>query len=388
MYRVSTIVGTRPELIKLSRTIIALEECFEHTLIHTGQNYDKNLSDIFFDELKLPQPSFSLGIAAATSAEAIGRCILEIDRCLEAVRPHAVLILGDTNSCLGAIAAKKRHIPVFHMEAGNRCFDERVPEEVNRRIVDHFSDVNLVYSEHARNNLLSEGFPSDRIFKTGTPMTEVLAAYSSQIRESNILKSLGLHVKGYFVLSLHREENVDEPAKLRTLLETMERLIAEFDVPIFFSVHPRTRKRIDLLGVKTSPRLIYSNPLGFFDYIRLQQDALCVLSDSGTVTEEAAILDFVAITVRETHERPEGMDCGTLIMSGLSTEGILNAVRTAVKLAGRGKRSVPDYENAAVSTQVVKLIASYIPYVHRKVWQSGFNGLQQEGAVESPANSR
>ena len=373
MPRVMTIVGTRPEIIKLSRVIPALDNHTEHVLVHTGQNYDYELNQVFFDQLGIRTPDYFLEAAGKNAIETIANVLLKIDPLLEQLSPDAVLILGDTNSSLVAIAAKKRKIPIFHMEAGNRSFDERVPEEVNRRIVDHVSDINLVYTEHARRYLLAEGLAPDRVIKTGSPMREVLSHWAKEIESSAILSSLGFEAQKYFVVSAHREENVDDPRNLKLLVESLRLLCATYNMPILFSVHPRTHRRLEEAGTHALPPLvIFSKPLGFFDYIRLQQSALCVISDSGTITEEASILEFPAVTIRNAHERPEGMDVGTLVMCGLEPADVLVAVRTVTRQHFEEKVRVSpptDYQNTNVSSQIVRLIISYTGFVQRVVWR-------------------
>jgi UDP-N-acetylglucosamine 2-epimerase (non-hydrolysing) len=369
--KVATIVGTRPELIKLSRVVAELDRATKHILIHTGQNYDYELNEIFLQDLGIRTPDHFLGVAGNSLGETIGNVIARSYATLQREQPDAVLLLGDTNSCLSAIAAKRLKIPVFHMEAGNRCFDERVPEEVNRRIVDHTSDVNLVYTEHARRHLLAEGLRPDTVIKTGSPMREVLEHYRSGIEASDVLARLGLERAGYLVVSAHREENVDAEVNLRDLLDTLRMLVARFRQPVIFSTHPRTQKRLEGVGVDfDSGGVRFSKPLGFFDYVKLQTDAFCVLSDSGTITEESSILGFPAVTIRQAHERPEGMDVGTLIMSGLKSDAVIEAVETVRRHVDEGRRfrMVPDYEVSDVSAKVTRIILSYTQYVNRRVW--------------------
>jgi UDP-N-acetylglucosamine 2-epimerase (non-hydrolysing) len=371
--KVLTVVGTRPEIIKLSRVIVELREHVHLVLAHTGQNYDYELSEIFFKDLGIPKPDHFMNIAGKTLAESIGNIISRSDAVMEKERPDAVLLLGDTNSCLSVIAAKRRKIPIFHMEAGNRCFDLRVPEEINRKIVDHTSDINMPFSEHARRYLLAEGIRPETIIKTGSPLPEVLQFHHSQIQNARALESLQLTRRDYFVVSSHREENVDSPDRLRSLLNALNALAREYDRPIIFSCHPRTQKRRAALkgAGRVDRRVRFLKPLGFFDYCSLQQNASCVISDSGTLTEEASILNFPAVTIRETHERPEGMDQGTLIMCGLQTDSVLNAIRVVMKQFGGGQRvfqTPPDYGPVNVSKKVVRIILSYIDYVNRTVW--------------------
>jgi len=369
--KVVTIVGTRPELIKLSRVIAELDRAAKHVLVHTGQNYDYELNEVFFRDLGIRRPDHFLAVADGTLGETIGNVIARSYRVLEAERPDAALLLGDTNSCLAAISAKRLKIPLFHMEAGNRCFDERVPEEVNRRIVDHTSDVNLVYTEHARRYLLAEGLRPETVIKTGSPMREVLEHYRRGIEVSDVLARLGLERGRYFVVSAHREENVDSEANLRDLLATLRALAARFRQQVIFSTHPRTQKRLEASGADVGGTDVrFLKPLGFFDYVKLQTDAFCVLSDSGTITEESSILGFPAVTIRQAHERPEGMDVGTLIMCGLKPETVLEAVETVRRHADEGWRFrvAPDYEVSDVSAKVTRIILSYTDYVNRRVW--------------------
>jgi UDP-N-acetylglucosamine 2-epimerase len=370
MLKVVTLVGTRPELIKLSRVIPELDRQTNHILVHSGQNHDFELNEIFFRDLAIRRPNHFLDAAGANAAESIGRVIERFDKVLETEQPDAVVVLGDTNSCLGAIAAKRRKIPVFHLEAGNRCFDDRVPEEINRRIVDHIADINLVYTEHARRYLLAEGLRPDRIMKTGSPMREVLTFYGRQIAESTALETHRLERDGYFLVSAHREENVDDSARLATLLQTLNALAEAFSKRVLFSTHPRTRARLEKSGLKAGPLVEFIKPLGFFDYVQLQKNAFCVISDSGTVTEESAILGFPAITVREAHERPEGMDEGTLIMTGLSQERALDAVRVLKSQPADATRAPQDYMVDNVSIKVVRIILSYADFVRRTVWSA------------------
>jgi UDP-N-acetylglucosamine 2-epimerase (non-hydrolysing) len=370
--KVMTVVGTRPEIIRLSRVIARLDEHVDHVLVHTGQNYDYELNQIFFDELGLRKPDHFLDAVGATTAETIGNVIARVDPVLEREAPDALLVLGDTNSCLAVIAAKRRHIPIFHMEAGNRCFDARVPEETNRRIVDHTADINLPYSDIAREYLLREGIPPDRVVKTGSPMNEVLTHYRARIDRSDVLARLDLSAQGYFVVSCHREENVDDAEQSRQLAGMLNGLAVEFGMPVIVSTHPRTRKRLDALGVELRPEISLMKPLGFFDYVRLQMNARAVLSDSGTITEESSILNFPALNIRQAHERPEGMEEGTVMLTGLHWERILQALailETQPRGAARNLRLVEDYAPVNVSDKVLRTILSYTDYVNRVVWR-------------------
>lgn len=372
--KIVTIVGTRPEIIKLCRVIAELERHTEHVLVHTGQNFDYELNEIFFSDLGLRKPDHFLDAVGGTVAETIANVISKTDAILAKEKPDAFLLLGDTNSCLAAIAAKKRHIPLFHMEAGNRCFDQRVPEEVNRKIVDHISDINMVYTEHARRYLLAEGVRPETVIKTGSPMREVLSHYQDQIGASDVLVRLGLQASRYFVVSAHREENVDSVERFDDLLKSLNAIADRYDHPIIFSTHPRTRKRLAAIADTRAmdPRIQFLNPLGFHDYVHLQMRAACVISDSGTITEESSILNFPAVTVRQTHERPEGMDEGTLIMCGMEQRRVMQAIEIVMNQLDSGSdrmfRLVGDYEPDNVSHKVVRIIASYIDYINRTVW--------------------
>jgi UDP-N-acetylglucosamine 2-epimerase (non-hydrolysing) len=368
--KVLTIVGTRPEIIRLSRVIAVLEQVTNHVLVHTGQNYDYELNEIFFKELGVPKPRHYLKAAGRNAAQTIANTIAKADVVLEKEQPDAVLVLGDTNSCLAVIPAKRRKIPIFHMEAGNRCFDMRVPEEINRRIVDHVSDINLCYTEHGRRYLLAEGLPPDRVMKTGSPMKEVLDFHRDSIEASDVLKRLGLEKGRYFTISLHREENVDNPAHLKSLVAALNALARQYRFPLVFSMHPRTRKRLEAGRLKLHRLIRALPPLGFFDYVALQKNACCTLSDSGTIAEESSILGFPAITVREAHERPEGMDEGAVIMTGLGAERILQAVEmTLAQFRALGPCRLPaDYNVDQVSWKVAKIILSYTDYINRRVW--------------------
>jgi len=367
--KVLTLVGTRPELIKLSLVIAELDRHVQHVLVHSGQNYDFELNGVFFCDLAIRKPDHFLEAAGATAAETIARVIERFDKVLAEVQPDAMLVLGDTNSCLGVIAAKRRKIPIFHMEAGNRCFDFRVPEEINRRIVDHVSDINLVYTEHARRYLLAEGMRADMVIKTGSPMREVLSTFSQSISRSDVLDRLGLAPGEFFIVSAHREENVDVPERLQALIDTLVALASTFGKRVLFSAHPRTRARIESFGISVPASVEFLMPLGFFDYVKLQTDAFCTVSDSGTITEESAILGFPAITVREAHERPEGMDEGTLIMSSLQADRVIEAVKVVTTQARGVLRAPVDYDAANVSKKVVRLILSYTDFVRRTVWR-------------------
>jgi UDP-N-acetyl-L-fucosamine synthase len=372
MLKVMTIVGTRPELIKMSRVIAEFDRHTNHILVHTGQNYDYELNQVFFDDLGIRKPNHFLDAVGENAAQTIARVIEKADAVLEAERPDAVMLYGDTNSCLSVIAAKRRKVPVFHMEAGNRCFDQRVPEELNRKVLDHLSDINMVLTEHARRYLLAEGVRPETIIKTGSHMREVLDHYMPKIQASDVVQRMNLKRDGYFIISAHREENVDAPDNLRDLMETLNALAETYDVPVIVSTHPRTRMRLDALtGGEPDSRILFMKPFGFFDYIRLQMEALCVISDSGTITEEAALLNLPAITIRNTHERPEGMDAGTLIMAGLKKDRVLDAVRIIIAQHDRNShatRSVQEYENPAVAKQVLRIVESYTDYVNRTVW--------------------
>jgi UDP-N-acetylglucosamine 2-epimerase (non-hydrolysing) len=363
-----TIVGTRPEIIRLSRVMAALDEATDHVLVHTGQNHDHELNEIFFEEMELRVPRHYLGAAGETVAETIGTVIMGADRILAEERPEAVLILGDTDSSLAAIAAKRRRIPVFHMEAGNRCFDERVPEEINRRIADHTADINLPYSSIAREYLLAEAFPADRIIKTGSPLFEVLNHYRSRIDRSDVLRRLELERGRYFLVSSHRAENVDEDHRIKLLVETLDAVAERFGEPILVSTHPRTRKRIDGLGLEFHPLVQLLKPFGFLDYNALQLNAHAVLSDSGSISEESAILGFPAVNLREAHERPEAMENAVVMMAGLEPRRVLQALD--ILATQRSRPKLPeDYAVPDVSEKVVRIVLSYTDYVRRVVWK-------------------
>ncbi|EAU54523.1 capsular polysaccharide synthesis enzyme Cap5G [Mariprofundus ferrooxydans PV-1] len=370
--KVVTVVGTRPEIIRLSRVIACLDRSVDHKLVHTGQNYDYELNEIFFQEMGIRKPDYFLNAVGASPVQTIGRILETIDPVLEQEAPDAMLLLGDTNSCLAVIAAKKRKIPIFHMEAGNRCFDQRVPEESNRKLVDHLSDINMPYSSHAREYLLREGLPADRIIKTGSPMHEVLHHYSGNIENSSVLSQLQLSPGDYFVVSCHREENVDSDSNIRRFVHVLNSLAEKYDRKIIVSTHPRTRARLESLGVELHSHVALLKPLGFFDYVHLQMHAYAVLSDSGTITEESSILNFPALNIREAHERPEGMEEGSVMMVGLDLAQILQALsilETQQRGEQRNLRQVADYAPLNVSEKVVRIIVSYTDYINRNVWK-------------------
>lgn len=373
MRKVMTIVGTRPELIKMSRVIAEFDQYTDHVLVHTGQNYDYELNQLFFDDLGIRKPDYFLGAAGDTPAQTIARVIEKSDEVFEKENPDALMLYGDTNSCLAVISAKRRKIPVFHMEAGNRCFDQRVPEELNRKVLDHLSDINLVLTEHARRYLIAEGIRPETIIKTGSHMHEVLEHYMPKIEKSDVLSRMGLKTGEFFIVSAHREENVDSPGTLESMVAALSALAESYDLPVIVSTHPRTQKRMDALNLgKSDPRIQFMKPFGFCDYIRLQMEALCVISDSGTITEEGSLLNLPAVTIRNAHERPEGMDVGTLIMSGPEPDCVLDAVRVIVSQYKRGERimrPVADYEGGPVSKAVLRIVLSYIDYVNRTVWR-------------------
>lgn len=372
MLKVMTLVGTRPELIKMSRLIAELDAQVDHVLVHSGQNYDYELNQVFFDDLGIRKPDHFLEVAGETTAKTIASIIEKADDVLVLEKPDAILLYGDTNTCLAVIPAKRRKVPVFHMEAGNRCFDQRVPEELNRKVLDHLSDINMVLTEHARRYLIAEGIRPETIIKTGSHMCEVLEHYMPQIEKSDVLERLGLNGGKFFVVSAHREENVDTPENLQDLVDTLNALAEKYRMPVIVSTHPRTRKRLDLLqGAIFDPLIQFSKAFGFFDYVKLQMGAACVISDSGTITEEASLLNLPAITIRDAHERPEGMDVGTLVMSGLKKERVLEAIQVVMSQhegAGARMRVVDDYQTGPVSKQVTRVVLSYVDYINRTVW--------------------
>ena len=371
--KVMTVVGTRPEIIRLARVMVALDnsEAIEHIIVHTGQNYDYELNQIIFDDLGIRKPDHFLNAAGQSATETVGLILIKIDPLLAEVKPDAFLVLGDTNSCLCAIPAKKRHIPIFHMEAGNRCFDERVPEETNRKIVDHISDINLTYSDIAREYLLREGLPADRVIKTGSPILEVLTHYLSSINASDILKKLNLEEGKFFVVSSHREENINSDKNFSGLMETLNLIAEKYKYPIIVSTHPRTQKMIDAKQIKMRPEVQFLKPMGFIDYNCLQMKSYAVLSDSGTISEESSILNFPALNIRDAHERPEAMEEASVMMVGLNPERIMQGL-TQLQYQKRGSernfRPVADYSMPNVSEKVVRIIISYVDYVKRVVW--------------------
>lgn len=372
--KVMTVVGTRPEIIRLSRVLARLDEHCDHVLVHTGQNYDYELNQVFFDDLGVRKPDHFLDSAVGSSgaAQTIGNLITAVDRVLAQEQPEAMLVLGDTNSCLSVIPAKRRKVPIFHMEAGNRCFDQRVPEETNRRIVDHTADVNLTYSSIAREYLLREGLPPDLVIKTGSPMYEVLTHYRPSINASDVLQRLGLEDGSYFVVSAHREENIESPQSFARLVEVLNAVAADHELPVIVSTHPRTQKRIDATGARFHPQVRLLKPLGFHDYVRLQLSARAVLSDSGTINEESSILNFPALNLREAHERPEGMEEAAVMMVGLEVDRVrqgLAILATQPRGEARGLRQVADYSMPNVADKVLRIIHSYTDYVNRVVWK-------------------
>ncbi|WP_345766382.1 non-hydrolyzing UDP-N-acetylglucosamine 2-epimerase [Chryseobacterium endophyticum] len=371
--KVMTVVGTRPEIIRLSRVLDALDasEAVEHIIVHTGQNYDYELNQIFFEDLELRKPDYFLEAAGKTATETVGNILIKIDPLLEELQPDAFLVLGDTNSCLCAIPAKKRHIPIFHMEAGNRCFDQRVPEETNRKIVDHTADINLTYSNIAREYLLREGLPADRIIKTGSPMFEVLNHYLPEINASNVLEKLNLKDGKFFVVSSHREENINSEKNFRGLMDSLNAIAEKYEYPIIVSTHPRTKNMIDKMQIEMRPEIQFLKPLGFHDYNALQKRAYAVLSDSGTISEESSILNFRALNIRQAHERPEAMEEASVMMVGLSPERILQGLTQVLQQTvgmERNFRTVSDYSMPNVSEKVVRIIISYTDYIKRTVW--------------------
>ena len=371
--KVMTIVGTRPEIIKLSRVIAELEKYTDHILVHSGQNYDYELNEIFFNEMGIKRPDYFLNAAGENPAETIGNVIIKSDALMADVKPDALLLYGDTNSCLSVISAKRRKIPVFHMEAGNRCFDQRVPEEINRKIVDQLSDINMTLTEHARRYLIAEGIRPETVIKTGSPMLEILDYHKKDIENSDVLERFGLVQKEFFIVSAHREENADSEENFSDLLASLDKIAQRYGKRIIVSTHPRIRKKLEAMGSKEfNPLIAFIKPLGFFDYIALQKSAYCAISDSGTITEESSILGFPAITVRQAHERPEGMDEGTLIMSGLKSGDILSAIEIVTKQFEENANvvhMVEDYRSDNVSKKVVRIIVSYIDYINRTVWK-------------------
>lgn len=374
MLKVMTIVGTRPEIIKLSRVMAELDKYTDHVIVHTGQNFDYELNEIFFNELHIRRPDYFLDAAGRNAAETIANVILKSDELMERIRPDALLLYGDTNSCISVISAKRKKIPIFHMEAGNRCFDQRVPEEINRKIVDHLSDINMPLSEHARRYLLAEGLRPETVIKTGSPMTEVLKYHLPEVEKNDVLEKEGLKKGEYFIVSTHREENVDSEKNFTDLLASLNAITAKYGKKVIVSTHPRTRKKLEAIGfANTNPMIEFMKPFGFMEYIKLQMNAFCVISDSGTITEESSILHFPAITIRQAHERPEGMDEGTLIMTGLNSKRILDSIDVVTSQYAEGKdaiHSIPDYAADNVSKKVVRIILSYTDYVNRTVWHN------------------
>ena len=370
--KVMTVVGTRPEIIRLSRVIAKLDDCCEHILVHTGQNYDYELNEIFFEDLDIRKPDFFLGCAGANATETIGNVLIAVDKLLDSVCPDAMLVLGDTNSCMAVVAAKRRKIPTFHMEAGNRCFDMRVPEEINRRIVDHTADINLTYSSIARDYLLREGLSPDMVIKTGSPMNEVLAYYDSLIRSSAVMERLKLDENQFFLVSAHREENIEPDQNFAKLVILLNRLAETYDLPVVVSTHPRTQKRIDSQDIKFDQRVKLIKPLNFSDYNKLQLSAKAVLSDSGTINEESSILKFPALNLREAHERPEAMEEGSVMMVGMNFERVLqalNLLESQKKDESYPLHKVIDYSSSSVSEKIVRIIYSYVDYVNNNVWK-------------------
>lgn len=370
--KVMTIVGTRPEIIKLSCVIPELDKYTDHLLVHTGQNYDYELNEVFFSGMEIRRPDIFMEAAGATAAETIGNVIIRTDELIKEHRPDAVLLYGDTNSCLSVISAKRNKVPVFHMEAGNRCFDQRVPEELNRKVVDHLSDINMVLTEHARRYLTAEGIAAETIIKVGSSMKQVLQVQAQKIRSSDIMEKLNIQANEYFVISVHREENVDSEANFQALLKTLNTIAEQYQKRLIVSTHPRTRKKLEQMEFRFSPLLEFMRPLSFADYNKLQMNAFCVVSDSGTITEESSLLGFPAVTVRQAHERPEGMDEGTLIIAGVNAQDVCSAIDcvTGQVSARPGViRTVPDYDVDNVAEKVVRIILSYTGYVNRTVWR-------------------
>jgi UDP-N-acetylglucosamine 2-epimerase len=372
MLKVMTIVGTRPEIIKLSRVMAELDKYTKHVIVHTGQNFDFELNEIFFQELEIRKPDYFLNASGNNATETIANVILKSDEIMAKELPDAILLYGDTNSCMAVISAKKRKIPIFHMEAGNRCFDQRVPEEINRKIVDHLSDINMPLSEHARRYLIAEGIKPETIIKTGSPMKEILQFHKEKIDNSDVLNRENLKKGDYFIVSTHREENVDSEKNFTDLLESLKAIVEKYNKKIIVSTHPRTRKKLEAIGYENlNPLIEFMKPFGFLDYIKLQQNAYCVISDSGTITEESSILNFPAITIRQAHERPEGMDEGTLIMTGLQRDLILNSIDIVTSQFEENNnviQTIPDYITENVSKKVVRIILSYTDYINRVVW--------------------
>lgn len=377
MLKVMTVVGTRPEIIKLSRVIPELDKHTKHVLVHTGQNFDYELNEIFFNELKLRKPDYFLNAAGKTATETIANVITKVDLLLEKEMPDAFLVYGDTNSCMSVIPAKKRKIPIFHMEAGTRCFDQRVPEEVNRKIVDHLSDINMPLSEHARRYLLSEGLRPETIIKTGSPMTEVLAFHEEEINKNRILEREGLKKGEYFIVSAHREENIDSPQNFSNLLDTLSAIVQKYKKKVIVSTHPRTKKKLESIGfVNNNPLIEFMKPFGFLEYVKMEQNAFCVISDSGTITEESSILHFPAIMIRQAHERPEGMDEASVVMSGLRSDRVIESIDLVTSQYADDNNSIhsiKDYAPDNVSKKVVRIILSYTDYVNRVVWHKNEN---------------
>jgi len=373
MTKILTIVGTRPEIIKMSCVIKELDKNFNHILVHTGQNYDYELNEVFFKDLDVRKPDYFLNVSSDRLADTIANIISKSDKIIEKINPDALLIYGDTNSCLSAISAKRRKIPIFHFEAGNRSFDQRVPEEINRKIVDHISDINFVLTEHSRRYLLREGINGETIFKTGSHMFEVLSKFKNKIANSNILDKLKLEKNSYFLFSIHREENVDNKINLKKVIDIINSLYVKYKLPVIVSTHPRTKYRLKKLSFKIKNKNIrFLKPFGFFDYIKLQSNSKCVVSDSGTITEESSILKFPSINLRENHERPEGMDHGAVILTGLNKTRVLEAIKLTInnfKLKPESYTSISDYNNINLSTQVSRVIVSYIDYVNREIWK-------------------